>query len=143
MPAAVKWLIVVLIAALPVGLIMSGAFDQETEIVRPPSRHDVIFFAKEIVKKGLRDAETASFQEDDQIQVETLAENQWRVTGYVDAKTGVRSKAGVQSTARYPFTIVMEKSGSRWNLVEREPEFNDLTKKMRDDSWTNGLPGTK
>src|SRR5688572_24168162 len=104
MPVAVKWLIVVLIAALPVGLIMSGAFDQETEtVVYPPSRHDVIFFAKEIVKKGLREPETAIFQEDDQMQVETLAENQWRVAGYVDAKSGVRSKADVLTTARYPF----------------------------------------
>lgn len=143
MPAAAKWLIVVLIAALPVVLIMSGAFDQETESVRPPTRQDVIYFAKEIVKKRLRDPETAIFQDDDQIQVETLAENQWRVAGSVEAKTGVRSRAGVHTTARYPFSIVMEKSGSRWKVLDREPDFNNLTKKMRDDSWTNGLPGTK
>ena len=134
MPAAAKWLIVVLLAALPL-LILVGVplLNGPTPGQQEASHPDVIYFTKKLVSRTLRSPETAVFPADSQFRVQPVGPRSWRVSSFVD------TESGLGSPVRKEWTLEVEKVGSRWTATKFELTPNEVTRAAREGSWTKRL----
>jgi hypothetical protein len=132
----VKWTIALALLALPFVLVASGTFSKRASNDITVTDTDVIYFSKQMMRNFMRDPDKVEFPPDSEFKVEPLGDNHWRVQGSLL----VYNKAKKQQL-RMPMTIEMSRSGTRWKLVKRENEFNELTKAERARSWTAGAEG--
>jgi len=134
MPAAVKWLLVLVAATIPVLLMLILPESGPSGIVETTaSNSDVIHFSKRIILTSVRSPETAVFPSDSEFQIEQLGANEWRVSAYVDYQTGVGK------INRMPWTIQVQNQGTRWLMTKREQEKSALTENVTKGSWTSRL----
>ena len=134
MPAAVKWLLVLVVATIPVLLMLVLPESGPPALVpSAASNSDVIRYSKQIILTLVRSPQTATFPEDSQFQIEQLGDNQWRVSAYVDYETSVGK------VSRMPWTIQVQNQGTRWIMTKREHEKSALTQNVTEGSWTSRL----
>lgn len=84
-----------------------------------PATSDVIYFAKEFVKNGLKAPSTAVFPSSDgEYSVSTLAENTFTVVGYVDAENSF----GAKLRSKFVVKLRYSPSEEKWHLIDRYVE---------------------
>jgi hypothetical protein len=132
----VKWTIALALLALPFVLVASGTFSKRAANDVTVTDTDVIYFSKQMMRKFVRDPDAVEFPPDSEFKVEPLGDNHWRVEGSLLTHSKTKKQQ-----MRMPMTIELARTGSRWTLVKRENEFNDLTKAERARSWTAGAEG--
>ncbi len=134
MHAVAKWLLVMVVATIPVILMLVLPDSGGTlPVASTASQQDIIHFSKRIILTSVRSPETAVFPDDSQFQIQQLAPNEWRVSAYVDAESGVGK------TNRTPWTIEVQQNGTRWVMTKREQEKSALTENVTKGSWTSRL----
>lgn len=138
MHAAAKWLLVLVVATIPVMLMLvlpdsGGKLPMDTTA----SKEEVIRNAKRLVLQKTRSPETATFPEESEFMFEQLAPNEWRVGAYVESETAVGGRN------RIPWIIHVRQQGNRWVETEREHVKSQLTEDATKGSWTSRLKKQK
>lgn len=134
MQSAFKYLLLLVVAALPVAfMLVMPSSDGPVEVDSGASTSEVIRYSKQIILQSVRSPQTATFPSNDQFLVEPVGINQWRVEAYVNVDTAVGKQV------RMPWAIEIKKNGSRWTQVEREHMKSPLTKAVSEGSWTSRL----